>query len=116
MAALDRAFALTEVHHGAVVVAEHLELDVAGVLDVLLDIDVADAKGGLGLALRGLQRLRQLADAADHTHAPATAAGDRLDDDRVAKVPGNLLRRGFAVDRAVAAGQNWHAGLLHRAA
>ena len=61
MAALDRALALAEVHHGAVVVAEHLELDVAGVLDVLLDVDVADAEGGFGLALRGLERLRQLA-------------------------------------------------------
>ena len=61
MAALDRAFALAEVDHRAVVIAEHLELDVARVLDVLLDVDVADAEGGFRLALRGLERLRQLA-------------------------------------------------------
>ena len=51
---LDRALALAEVHDVAVLVAEHLELDVARRLDVLLDVDVADAEGGLGLALRGL--------------------------------------------------------------
>jgi hypothetical protein len=40
-----------------VVIAEHLELDVPGILDVLLDVDVADAEGRLGLALRCLERL-----------------------------------------------------------
>ena len=56
MAALDRALALAEVHDVAVVVAEDLELDVARVLEILLDVDVAVAEGGLGLALRGAQQ------------------------------------------------------------
>ena len=60
VAALDRALALAEVDDVAVVIAEDLELDVARVLDVLLDVDVADAEGRLGLALRGLERLGQL--------------------------------------------------------
>jgi hypothetical protein len=47
VAALDRALALAEVHHVAVVVAEDLELDVARPLDVLLDVHVADAEGRL---------------------------------------------------------------------
>ena len=63
MAALDRALALAEMDDGAVMVAEHLELDVARMLDVFLDVDVADAEGRFGLALRGLERLRQLAGA-----------------------------------------------------
>ena len=58
---LDRALALAEVDHRAVMIAEHLELDVARVLDVLLDVDVADAERRFRLALRGLQRLAQLA-------------------------------------------------------
>ena len=57
MAPLDRALALAEVDDGAVVIAEDLELDVARVLDVLLEVDVADAERRFGLALRGLQRL-----------------------------------------------------------
>ena len=60
VAPLDRALALAEVDDGAVMIAEDLELDVARVLDVLLDVDVADAEGRFRLALRGLQRLRQL--------------------------------------------------------
>ncbi len=58
--ALDRALALAEMDDGAVVIAEDLELDVARALDVLLDVDVADAERRLGLALRGLERLAQL--------------------------------------------------------
>ena len=60
VAPLDRALALAEVHDGAVMIAEDLELDVARVLDVLLDVDVADAERRLGLALRRLERLAQL--------------------------------------------------------
>ena len=116
VAPLDRALALAEVHDGAVVIAEHLELDVARVLDVFLDVDVADAEGRLGLALRRLERLAQLGGGADDAHAAAAAAGHRLDDHREAEVLGDLQRLLLAVDRAVAAGQDRHARLLHRAA
>ena len=59
MAALDRALALAEVDNRAVMIAQHLKLDMARVLDVLLDVDVADAKRRLGFALRRLERLAQ---------------------------------------------------------
>ena len=116
MAPLDRALALAEMDDRAVVIAEHLELDVARVLDVLLEVDVADAERRLRLALRGLERLAQLARRADDAHAAAAAAGDRLDDHREARGPCAILRRLLlAVDRAVAARQDRDAGLLHRA-
>ena len=51
---LNRALALAEVNQVAEVVAQDLELDVPRRLDVLLDVDVADAERRLGLALRGL--------------------------------------------------------------
>ena len=85
-------------------------------LDVLLDVDVADAERGLGFALRRLDRVRQLGRRADDAHAAAAAAGGRLDDHRVADVLRELERLLFALDRAVAAGQNRHARLLHHAA
>ena len=87
MAALDRALALAEMHDGAVMIAEDLELDVARPLDVLLDVDVADAERRLRLALRRLERLAELAGLADDAHAAAAAAGDGLDDDRVTRDP-----------------------------
>ena len=87
MPALDRALALAEVDHVAVVIAENLELDVARRLDVLLDVDVADAERRLGLALRRLDRVRQLARRAHDAHAAAAAAGGRLDDHRDSRCP-----------------------------
>ena len=70
MAPLDRALALAEVHHVAVVVADDLELDVARVLEVLLDVDVAVAEGGLGLALRGPEQRRRSSSALRTTRMP----------------------------------------------
>src|SRR5262249_36573431 len=111
--ALDRALALAEVDDGAVVVAEDLELDVPRVLDVFLEIDIADADRRFGLTLCRLERLAQLARRADDAHAASAAAGDSLDDDRKAEVLCDFLRLLLAVDRAVAARQNRNAGLLH---
>ena len=70
MAALDRALALAEVDDGAVMIAEDLELDVARVLDVLLDVDVADAERRFRLALRGLERLAPVSPALRMTRMP----------------------------------------------
>ena len=53
--ALQRAVALAEMDGVALAVAEHLDLDVAGLAEILLDIDAVVAEGGLGLAARGLE-------------------------------------------------------------
>ena len=55
MPALQRAVALAEMHRAALAVAEHLDLDMARRSEVLLDIDLVIAEGGLGFGLRGLQ-------------------------------------------------------------
>ena len=112
---LDRALALAEVHDRAVVIAEDLELDVARVLDVLFEIDVADAERRLGFALGRLERLGELAGGPDDAHAAAAAARHRLDDHREAEILRDLVRLLLAVDRPVAAGKDRDAGLLHRA-
>src|SRR5712691_7878768 len=116
MTPLDRTLALAEVDEVAVVVAEDLELDVPRVLEIFLDVDVADAEGRLCLALRRPQEVAKIAGRADDAHAAATAAGHRFDHHRVADVPGALERLLFAVNRTVAARQHRHAGFLHRAA
>ena len=93
MAALDRALALAEMHDVAVVVAEDLELDVARVLEILLDVDVAVAERGLGLrAARCAAALGSSPRIAHDAHAAAAAAGHRLDDDRIADFLGDLER------------------------
>ena len=50
VAALDRALALAEVDHVAVMVAEDLDFDVAGALDQAFDVDFGAAEGALGFA------------------------------------------------------------------
>ena len=67
---LDRALALAEVDDRPVVIAEDLELDVARRLDVLLDVDVADAERRFGLALRGLERACDSSPGARTTRMP----------------------------------------------
>ncbi len=88
----------------------------ARALDVFLQVDVADAEGGLGFALRRLQRLAHLAGRPDDAHPAPAAAGHCLDDDGIPEILGNLDGALFAVDRAVAARQYGDAGLLHGAA
>ena len=56
MAPLQRAIALAQMHGAALAVAQHLDLDVARLLEILLDIDIAIAEGRLGLRLRRLRR------------------------------------------------------------
>ena len=51
VAALDRTFALAEIDHVAMLVAQHLDLDVAGIDDEFLDEDAVVAERGLGFGL-----------------------------------------------------------------
>src|SRR5690606_17368838 len=113
VAALNRTLALAEVHDVAVVIAEHLDLDMPRRLDVLLEVHVADAKGRFGLAHRGPERLGQVLGRTHHPHAPAAAAGNGLDDDGIAELARDLDGLFVARDRTVAARQHRHARLLH---
>jgi hypothetical protein len=114
MPALNRALALAQMDDVAVVIADDLELDVARVLQVLLDIHIAVAECGFRLALRGLERIGHLARVANHPHASSAAAGDRLHDHRIADVLGDFERLLFAGDRAVTSREHRHTGLAHR--
>src|SRR5215212_5804848 len=84
MSSLNRAVALAEVDAVSVLVGEDLNLDVARVLDVLLDVDVAVLKRrgrlGRGRAHGGAEFLFR----ADDAHAAPAASGRGLDDDGVA--------------------------------
>src|SRR2546430_16658899 len=115
MTPLNRAFALAKVDDGAVLIAQNLELDVARRIDVLFEVDVADAECRLGFGLSSLERVRQFGARADDSHAASATAGRRLDDDRVTEVLGRLESLVFRLNRAVAARQDRDAGLLHHA-
>ncbi|MCY1219587.1 hypothetical protein D9M72_315690 [compost metagenome] len=114
VAALHRAVALEQVDVVALRVAEHLDLDVARALHVLLDQHrvVAEAVDGFALA-RG-QRGLEVGGLVDRAHALAAAAGAGLDEHRVADAVGLALQQRRVLVGAVVAGHQRHAGLFHQ--
>ena len=78
VAALQRAVALAEMDGAALAVAQHLDLDVAGTLEILLEIDGVVTECGLGLGARGRERHREISFAVRDLHAAPAATGRRL--------------------------------------
>src|SRR5580704_9870419 len=114
MPPLNRALALAQAHHIAVLVSQNLKLDVARMLHVLLHVQIAVAKSSRGFLLGlPIERGESLL-IAHNAHAPASSAGRRLDDDREAHLPrpiASLILRGY---NPVRSRQNRHAVPLHR--
>ena len=84
VAALQRAVAGGDDDDVAVLVGQALGLDVAGLVEELLDQALAATERGDGLADRGLVGVGDLLDRAGDLEAAAAAAEDRLDRDREA--------------------------------
>src|SRR5262245_50437148 len=114
MAALDGAFALSEVNHVSVVVAEHLDFDVARVGDVFLKVDAAVFERGLGLGAGHVVSVEEFVLIVGDAHASPTAAGRGLDQHRIADPPGLFDGGLFVFDQALAAGRDRRARGLHR--
>ena len=112
VAALDRAFALAEIEAVAVAVRQHLDLDVARVLDELLDEHAVVGEAGARLVGGGAEALARLLVAARDAHALAAAAGRGLDHDRIADFLGDLHRLVGILDHAEIAGDGIDARFL----
>ena len=104
MPALERAVAVPAVDDVAVRVGEDLDLDVAGAVDELFEVDAGVLEGGLGLVAGRLERGDEGRLVAADPHPLAAAAGRGLDQHGVADRPGEPERLGVVVDRAVGAG------------
>ena len=109
--ALHRALPVEQVQDGPVGVPDHLDLDVAGGVEVALQEDLVGAEGGRRLALRRRHGIGQFAGRAHEPHAAAAATGGRLDEKRVADVRrGGPERRVALPCRHHGAGQHGDAG------
>src|SRR5207248_414304 len=75
VAALDRAFALTQIDDVAVLIAEHLDLDVPRLLDIFFDEHAVVAEAGEPLALHAIEALAHVLLGPRKAHALAAAAG-----------------------------------------
>ena len=84
VASLHRAVALEQVHHVAVQVAQHLDLDVMRTAHQLLQVHLVIAEGRLRLAPRHRQLHAQVFRRLDGTHAATAAAPAGLQHQRVA--------------------------------
>ncbi len=104
VAALQRAIALAQMDGVALAVAQHLDLDMARLLEIFLDIDGVVAEIGLGLGPGGGERDRELLLAAHDLHALAAAAGGSLDDHRKADLLADPLGLLIIGDPAFGAG------------
>jgi hypothetical protein len=111
VAALQGAVALEQMHDIAVRVGKNLQLDVARRQNVFLDQHAGVAERALGLALRARQRRLELRRAVDPAHALAATTGDRLDEHRVADLPGPLAQEAGLLAAAVIARHHRHARL-----
>ena len=100
IAALDRALALAEMDDVAMLVAEHLDFDVAGIDDEFFDEDAVVAERGLCFRLRKLETFRNFGARMRDAHALAAAAGGRLDHHRIADLVGDLHRVLLVLDHA----------------
>ncbi len=94
VAALQRTIALTEVYRTALAVAQHLDFDVARLLEIFLEVNVTIAKSRLGLRRGGGHGEFQIGLSAGNLHAAPAAASGGLDDHRIANVLGDQF--GFA--------------------
>src|SRR5215471_18741525 len=102
MAALNRAFTLAEGDDAAVGVAEDLDLDVPGPLEIFLDVDVCGSEGAIGLASRGVEGALKVHLRAADAHAPSAAAGRRFQDHRKADGPRDVESFAVRFHRSVA--------------
>ena len=110
VAPLRRAVALAQMQH-VVGIGEHLDLDVADVRQVLLDVHRAVAESGLGFARCRLEVRRDIRGPMDDAHAAPAAARDRFQDHGVAELGGD---RGSLVGRrdgALRTRRDRHVGL-----
>ena len=94
----------------AVLVAQHLDFDVARIGDEFLDEHTVVAERGLRLRLRARETFRHVGLGIGDAHALAAAAGGGLDHDRIADVIGDLHRLDLVGNDAEMAGHGRHVG------
>ena len=113
MPTLDRAVALAQVDHVAVGIREHLDLDVARILEIALDVHRRVGEVRLALSSRRFECALGLGRPGHDLQALAAAAGRGLDRERPAELlaePDDLGRGGHRFGRP---GHDRNAGCAH---
>jgi hypothetical protein len=98
----------------ALPVAKHLDLYMARLRQILLDVDAIVAECGLGFRARRRKCNRQVVRAGRHLHAASAAAGGCLDEHREAHALGDLHRFAFGLHRPIGSGDHRNSKLFCR--
>src|SRR5438067_10689408 len=101
MPPLNRAFALAQAYHIAVLIGQNLEFNVARAFDKLLHIKIAVAKCCSRLGLRSFEKCGKLFFIADNAHAAPAAAGRSLNDHWKSNLPRPFQGLAFARENAL---------------
>ena len=111
--ALDGTLAFTEINRVAVLVRQHLHLDVPGVENGFLQINFAVSESPLRLALCRFQRGLQLLRRTHQSHPFAAAARRRLQHDGIADVRRHFPGLLDGLQSVGSSRHERHAGLFH---
>ena len=116
IAALDRAFTLSEADAAPVLVDGDLRFDVTHALEAALDVEARVTEGRLGLRARLVPQPLKLLRSGHLAHAATAAAGARLQHHRITDGLRDAQRLGHRLDRTVGTRDHRQAELLHRVA
>src|SRR4051812_47162988 len=94
-------------------ICEDLELNVAGVLDELLHVEIAIPECCGGLTLCSVVEIGKFLSGADDSHAAATATSGGFHNDGKTNLGGPFDSFLYGADHTIRAGQNGYARLLH---
>lgn len=112
MSALDTALTLEAMVDIAVLVSHDLDLDVAGVGEVLFDQEVIASERAEGLRLCHLDLILQSGCFVDDTHTFSSASSGSLQEDREIDPDGLLNQVVDVLIGSVVTGDEWDGGLL----
>ena len=82
-------------------VGQDLEFDVTGLIDVFFDVDIAVTKGLFRFISGGMELFGEGNVIVGDTHAATTATCNRLNDDWIANLTGDLDCFGFGIDDSI---------------
>ena len=103
VAPLQRTITLAQMHGVTFAVAEHLNFDMARLLEIFLDVDSIVAERGLGFRPCRCQRNAHFGSRVRDFHPASAAASGRLHQHRKAHLGGNRQRFGLGRDGAIGA-------------
>ena len=112
MAALKRALAFEDVHDLTVMVAENLDLDVAGLLDEAFHVEGAITERGGRLAAGGADERQRILAGLDRAHAFPATPSRRFDEHRISEPQGRGRDAVIALIGGRLARDDRHAGAV----